>query len=369
MSRTKICFKPNSISYDFPYPIKYENITEKSNISSKRNHELGNRLLHQYNNELPEFFRLKGMIKNNKIYNNPHLDEIPIVDLKENYKKLENTKKIIKLIDRIKSSRKLSQDPKILGKIVNEKELIYKKMYKPKMRNEINKNYTNYSTTDIKPKMTLSIDEKNVHKVLNLYRNVLINPNNVRKLGHKFKKQINENALIYLDKEKKIKCSKYDINKLNKLESVIDIGHSSYIADINNYDIKENTKEKDRCIFEFERKPIKMYDPILQENKIYNLPNLKINKWDQYSEAFTMMDNKLYKKGGLFSEFIKMNKLGFKMMDKDRKEKMQKFKIISPRKKIPKRWNHHSRNCFSDANIKNSFPKIKKYKIINGSVS
>ena len=100
MSRTKICFKPNSISYDFPYPIKYENISEKANVKPKRSYELGNRILHRYNNELPDFFRLKGMKKNNEIYNNPNLDDIPLIDLSENYKKIETSKKIIKLLDK-----------------------------------------------------------------------------------------------------------------------------------------------------------------------------------------------------------------------------------------------------------------------------
>ena len=329
MSRTKICFKPNSVSYDFPYPIKYENITEKTNIIPKRSHELGNRILHQYNNELPEFFHLKGMIKSNEIYNNPHLDEIPLIDLKENYKKIEISKKIIKIIDKIKSNRKLSQDLNIIDKIKSEKELIHSKLNKPKNRNDkVLKHSSCYSCNNIKPKKILSIDEENIPKVIDLYRNFVINPNNVKKIGNKLKSQINKNSLIYLDKEKRIKCSKFDINKLNKLESIIDIRHSSYIGNINNYNIKENTKVEDRSFFEFERNPIGIYDPILQKNKVYNLPNLKIRKWDKYSEAFSLMDNKLYKKGGIFSEFIKMNKLGFQRINKEREENMKQKKIL-----------------------------------------
>ena len=209
--------------------------------------------------------------------------------------------------------------------------------------------------------MILSINEKNIPKVLDLYRNFVINPNNVRKLGNKLKNQINKNSLIYLDKEKKIKCSKLDINKLNKLESIIDLKHSAYIGDINNYNIKENTKVEDRSCFEFERNPLIIYDPILQKNKIYNLPNLKINKWDKYSEAFSLMDNKLYKKGGLFSEFIKMNKLGFQKINNERQENMKKkINIISPRKKAVKKFYNHSLNYSSDGYINSIFPKIKK---------
>ena len=350
--------KFNSISQDFPYPIKYENITENTNIIHKRNHDLGNKLLHQYNNELPEFFRVKGMIKNNEIYNNPHLEDIPIVDLKENYKKIETSRKIIKMIDKLKSNRKLSQDPAILEKIKDEKELFHRKMNKI---NRENKFVKNNSCNEIKPKIILSIDENNLPRVLDLHRNFLINPNNVKNTGIKLLKQINNDSLIYLDKEKKIKCSKLDINKLKKLESVIDIPHSSYIADINNYNIKENGKENDRCYFEFERNPINMYDPILHRNKLYQLPNLKINKWDKYNEAFSLMDNKLYKKGGIFSEFIKMNRLGFQMMERERKEKI-KNKKIPLRRNLTKDYNKNHGNCFSDGNIKMSFDNFQKLK-------
>ena len=363
MSRTKICFKPNSISYDFPYPIKYENISEKPNLSPKRNHELGNKKLHQYNNELPESFILKGMIKSEEIYNNPHLEDMPQIDINENNKKLQTTRKIIKLIDKLKYNRKLSQDPKICEKITSEQDLMHRKINKIKLRNEkLSKNFTSFSTTDIKPKMVLSIDEKNLPKVLDLHRNFIINNNTTRNFGNKLIKQINKDSLVYLDKEKKIKCSKLDINKLNKLQSIIDIQHSSYIADINNYNIKENVKEDERCFFEFERSPIIMYDPILNENKLYNLPNLKINKWDKYNEAFSLMDNKLYKKGGIFSEYIKMNRLGFQMIQRERKEKLKKNKIkFKFPKKIIKKINFNDNyNYFSDDNLKKSLPKIKK---------
>ena len=147
------------------------------------------------------------------------------------------------------------------------------------------------------------------------------------------------------------------------MQSIIDIQHSSYIADINNYNIKENVKEDERCFFEFERSPIKMYDPILHENKLYNLPNLKISKWDKYNEAFSLMDNKLYKKGGIFSEYIKMNRLGFKMIERERKEKLKKNKIKFkfPKKKIKTIHFNDYYNYFSDGslNLKKPLPKIK----------
>ena len=94
------------------------------------------------------------------------------------------------------------------------------------------------------------------------------------------------------------------------------------------------------------------------------MPNLKVNKWDKYSEAFCLIDNKLYKKGGIFSEYIKMNRLGFQMIEKERKDKL-KNKIKNILKKKNKNKNvKNIHPCFSDGSLKITKPKIKKLKVI-----
>ena len=42
------------------------------------------------------------MMKSKEIYNNPHLDDIPLNDINENNAILQKSKKIIKLLDKLK---------------------------------------------------------------------------------------------------------------------------------------------------------------------------------------------------------------------------------------------------------------------------
>ena len=59
-------------------------------------------------------FRLDSMIENRNGYNNPFLDEVIKVDRSEEFKKMDFNRQQINLIDKIKSRREFSQNPKIL---------------------------------------------------------------------------------------------------------------------------------------------------------------------------------------------------------------------------------------------------------------
>ena len=304
----------NYESQDFPMLSKFGNIAKYYKPPLTQKHLLNNKILHQYSNELPEFFRLNGMYKSDSVYNNPHLEEVKEIDRNQNNERMKSSIKYIKLLGKIKSNPFLSQNQNILGRISSEEIINKRKMLRDR--------YTNINNSvDLVPKKkVINLENENLNRIFKLY-------NKSMRIGNIRHNQIDQNSLVYLDKNKNIKCSKLDIDKLKRLESVIDIPHSSYIANVNNYDIKENDNENKRCVFEFERIPVQSYDPILNVVRTYKLPNAKVNKWDKYSEAFSLMDGQLQCKGGLFSESFKKNKINYKVMEMEKEKKLEMKKI------------------------------------------
>ena len=315
----------NYESQDFPMLTKFGNVAKYYRPPLTQKHLLNNKILHQYSNELPEFFRLNGMQKSDSVYNNPHLEDVKEIDRNQNNENMKSSIKYIKLLGKIKSNRSLSQNQNILERISSEEIIKKRKILRDRYENKSANN-----VIMIPKKTILNLDNNNLNRIFKLY-------NKSMRIGNIRHNQIDQNSLVYLDKNKNIKCSKLDIDKLKRLESVIDIPHSSYIANVNNYDIKENDNENKRCVFEFERIPIQSYDPILDEVKTYKLPNVKVNKWDKYNEAYSLMDDQLQCKGGLFSESFKKNRINYKIME------IQKEKNLSMKKV--------SRNCKSNKNI------------------
>ena len=108
--------KSSSISEDFPlYHNSLIPIIKTDKIIPK-----GKKILYKstYTNEHPDFLKLDFMKE--KGYKNPYLNEVIKVDRSEEFKKLENIKSRLELINYLKRSRKYSQDPSKLKYVQSE---------------------------------------------------------------------------------------------------------------------------------------------------------------------------------------------------------------------------------------------------------
>lgn len=297
--------KLNCVSEDFPFKTKFSIINSNPRATSFS--KITKYPKNEYNNELPDIFRLDFMKLSKKMYNNPFLNEVLPVDKKELYKNLEYSRKNILLIDMIKRDYNMSQNPEVLQKIRSENEL--------KLRGVNTKVLKKSNSTQnyLAPKIELS-NSQDDKKYFTSLRNL---SKNSPKLGFKLSKEIDTSTNVLIDN--KIAFSKYDAEKIQKLSSVVDSCHSGYLGNINNYDIKENYKENLNCKYEFDRKKFLLYDPItnrrrsVQPDKIYN------DKWDKYSENFEILKHNLKRKGGLFSEFVQKNQTIYVMLNEEKK--------------------------------------------------
>ena len=313
----KIIMIPNASSFDFPFKTKFGNVAQKEEKKIKHN-EHSKYTTNEYNNELPDIFRLDSMTPSSRMYNNPFLNEVIPVDRSEFYKNYERTHKNILLIDKLKRNIKLSQEPSILRNIRNENDFFSSRMIKSNSTNNI-----------LKPKIEITKDNyANYDKTIRaLYKN------NSPKIGFRIKNEIETSKLESIDDT--IKCSPKDKEKIEKLQSIIDSHHSGYIGNINNYSIKENYKENKRCKFEFIRKEKEIYNPITNERKIVKPDVFTNDKWDAYSETFELLKNNLRRKGGLFSEFANKNKAIYNMIQIEKKlQKKSPIKNKSKKKGI-----------------------------------
>lgn len=307
---------PNSISYEFPFRTKFGNVY-KSNKLKEVTRNRDHFQLNEYNNELPDVFRLDSMTPSTRMYHNPYLNEVLPVDRKEFYKNYEKTKKKIELIDKIKKSRKLSQDPSILESIRSEHEHAILKLHK-------SQSVDNVMSPIMKPKIVINgtTTPNYTNKIMLLYKN------NSPKIGFRLRNEIETSKNEILGN--KLYCSPFDKEKVEKLQCIIDSNHSAYLGNINNYNIKENYKENKRCKFEFLRKPKVIYNPITNETKTVIPDKFTNDKWDSYSESFELLKHNLKRKGGLFSEFTNKNRTIFKFQ---KEEKLLKNEIKNKNKK------------------------------------
>lgn len=303
----QIIIKANSESPDFPFKIKFGkvahiNILPKPKPSYPTNN-LRMEKLNQYNNELPDVFRLESMKHSKDLYNNPYLNEVIPVDRKELYKNIERSRKNIKYIDKLKYNIRLSQDPKMLSRIKHE---------------YANLNKSNSQSALISPlqlsKFELSKENGDdyTNKVFSLYKH------NSPKIGFRLRNQIDSSKNLKINDS--ISYSPKDKEKLSKLKSIIDVQHSAYLGNINNYDIKENYTENKNCKFEFERKKMLLYDPITNQERYVQPDVITNDKWDKYSESFALLKGNLKRKGGYFSEFATKNRAVFDIIKRPLKK-------------------------------------------------
>ena len=260
-----------------------------------------------YSNEHPDMFRLNVM--NEGGYINPFLNNIENVDREEYLKKIENSKKKIKLIDLIKSSRKTSQDTNILSLIKNDQYI-----RKRKIEN------SHIAIASPRSNFSLPLDNKNIInktlKSLNKEKD---------KIGKDFlRKNLDLNQMTKIGDNYLI--NKNDINKLKNISCSFDINKSSYVGNNNDYKISDAQTQYLDKEFNYPRKPVIKLNPITNTSQTLYPPPFKFPKWGSFSENYFILSNKkkgFNKKGGLFSELVNKNIDKIKVMKDDVKRKLK----------------------------------------------
>ena len=272
--------------------------------------------LNFYTNEHPDFFRLDGMKLSG--YRNRYLDEVIKVDRNEQLNKMNLNAEQINLIDYIKSSRKFSQDPKILRLIGNEFDI---QMYKKRQQISEDRKKKNKDMN----KYTINLND------INNYDNVLKELDNYTpRIDYKMKKTIDPD-------ENRKSIGKYFISeenydKLKQISCQYNPKKSSYITNSNDYKISEANGRDRKKEFNHKRRSLNRFN-IINHKKEKIIPPLSRNeKWSPFYENFYMTlinNNKGFsQKGGLFTEFTNKNIGVINVNKRNNKEKLIKEKKI-----------------------------------------
>jgi hypothetical protein len=107
----------NRTSKEFPMKTFYGNVNPVNQKPDKPIIKLFPDLRNGFNNESPDFFRMDSMKENETSYKNPYLNVVKTVNRSLYYKNNQSCIEHIKLINKVKSKRELSQNPKILKQI------------------------------------------------------------------------------------------------------------------------------------------------------------------------------------------------------------------------------------------------------------
>jgi hypothetical protein len=107
----------NRTSKEFPMKTFYGNINPVNQKAHRPIIKLFPDLRNGFNNESPDFFRMDSMRENETSYKNPYLNVVKTVNRSLFYKNNQSCIDHIKLINKVKSKKELSQNPKILKQI------------------------------------------------------------------------------------------------------------------------------------------------------------------------------------------------------------------------------------------------------------
>ena len=326
-----------AISKDFPLPHNeyiptYQNPYEK-NYSFKRS-----KINNTYTNEHPEVFRLDGMKEGG--YHNPYLNQIIKVDRNEFFKKLSLDRKNINFIDFMKTDRKYSQNPKLIRYISTDEEMELKR----KRMGQKSKNYS-YTNNDLNYKNCL-LNETNKNDILkNNYRkeyNNLIK--SLKHLAPKIDYRI-KNTLKISDEEKNKNLNNNNndikIDNFYKKITTRNVKTLNNLRNLNSFQINKAMGKDDE--FTFERKKVRIFNPIRDEIKVICPPPYKNGKWSPFLENYFLVANtqkKFQRKGGLLTEFCNKNIISINN-DRDKMKEQMKMKTIkTPLKKQSKSEKH-----------------------------
>ena len=266
--------KGNAQSKDFPFTLTYGNIAP--DYHPKRERQIKISPVNCYNNESPSMFRLDSMFENKEGYNNPLLDECIQVDRNEEFKKMDFNRKQISLIDKIKSRREYSQNPKMLRYIRNEFDFM---MEEKRERNLKERN-------KVKEDKSFKISENDSNdKHKELYDKAIdyLHKHYSPRMSYKQKHKLN------LDNMDPICNGRYQISEYDKdthriLTCSLDPKKSGYLANYNNFHISEAEKYTDKQLCKFNQKPRVEYNPTKDMIETVQPPPAINKKWDSFYE-------------------------------------------------------------------------------------
>ena len=348
--------KANAISQDFPFPVKHEEMSPFSHKKPIPKTRLT--VANYYNNESPSMFRLDSMIENKNGYNNPFLDEVIKVDRSEEFKKMDFNRQQINLIDKIKTRREFSQNPKILRYIRSDFDIA--------MQEKRERNLKERNKGEEQKKFTLTEGDDN-EKKKQMYDETLTKLHNISpKIGYRLKKHLELDNLTSISNGKLI--SDYDKENYKTLTCSLEPKKSGYLRNIHDYDISEADKFDESKVFHFNVKPQVEYNLVKDKIETLQSPVIRHKKWDAFYENFFMLmgaERGFRKKGGLFTEFanrnigvIEMNKRN----DKEKKELKLSNNLIQSANIKRTQTNGSTKSKIKDTGSNTS--KNSKYKIM-----
>ncbi len=177
----------NASSKDFPMKTFYGNISPQKYVRDTACIRLFPDLRNGFNNESPDFFRMDSMKENITGYKNPFLNVVKTLDRSLFYKNNESCIEHIKMLNKAKSKRELSQNPKILKQLCFSTDI-------NKLENRLHKE----SKTSPYMYKTLSSEFSNLEyekKIKMLNGEYLPNHNYITKKSFHIKK-VNENQFM-----------------------------------------------------------------------------------------------------------------------------------------------------------------------------
>ena len=107
----------NRTSQEFPMRTFHGNLNPINQKADRPIIKLFPDLRNGFNNESPDFFRMDSMKENETSYKNPYLNVVKTLNRSLFYKNNQSCIDHIKLINKVKSKKDLSQNPKILKQI------------------------------------------------------------------------------------------------------------------------------------------------------------------------------------------------------------------------------------------------------------
>ena len=290
-------------------PVFYK-INTYTPIKRYKINDLRKEQFNSYSNENMDFFRLEHLCEcDRNSYHNKIMDNINPVNRSANFAKLNNASNNIKYLDYLKQNYVLNQNKKINSNIYSEKDLEIVKKREDYYENKL-------KISKIKP---IEYSQDSRYKI-DSYNNLKMNDSYKR--PNKRELQKSNSALFstgkYLDNNLNLEENNNDINQnvykdgnnnWNKIYS------NKYLANINDYSIKEGDTNFYKESTKFKLYPTYQREPFYNEKKkrLYNQDNYKtlLNNNPFYRAYNDNSKNGFFKRNGDFLNNEKLNRNKF----------------------------------------------------------
>jgi len=279
-------------------------------------------------NEHPDFFRLDGMKEEG--YKNPFLKDIIKVDRDECYKSIDYARRHVNFINFINSNRKYSQDKNVIKYIMNattknikdkRQQIIKDKLKIKKINSSEEHKIKNIRQILIREKILKEL-KKNIPKIDYKMSSTIDHSKPVQTEYDALNKKDNHSSFKSIDNERRIKD-----NLLKKYNFFFDTKRTSYLKNVNDYNISEAQKRDLRKRLNYQRKPFLRYNLIRGQYDVIKPPPYVGDSWDSFHENFYTIEhnaNQFKQKGGLFTEFTDKNRYVIAINKKELREKIEK---------------------------------------------